>query len=143
LSDEVLYTHLVDRAVFSVSSGTVLVIQTGKGAALSQLTWFDRNGKPVGRAGATGSYGNVRLSPDGRRVAVDQTNPDGRNVDILILEPDGVATTRLTFDPSAHSTPIWSPSGKQILFSWNRKFGAQLYLKPTDGSGSEEEAISN
>jgi eukaryotic-like serine/threonine-protein kinase len=140
LSADVLYTHLVDRAVFSVSSDTVLVIQTGKGAVLSQLTWFDRNGKPVGRAGATGSYGNVRLSPDGRRVAVDQTNPDGRNVDILILEPDGVATTRLTFDPSAHSTPIWSPNGKQILFSWNRKFGAQLYLKPTDGSGSEEEA---
>ena len=140
LSDEVLYTHLVNRAVFSVSSGAVLVTQTGKGAALSQLTWFDRNGKPVGTTGAPGSYGNARLSPDGRRVAVDQTNPDGRNVDILILEPDGVAPTRLTFDPSAHSTPIWSPNGKQILFSWNRKFGAQLYLKPTDGSGSEEEA---
>src|SRR6267378_2320801 len=42
LSDEVLYTPLVDRAVFSVSSGEVLVTQTGKGASLSQLTWFDR-----------------------------------------------------------------------------------------------------
>ena len=139
LSDEVLYTRLVDRAVFSVSGGKVLVTQTGKGASNSQLTWFDRSGKPVGTAGLPGSYGNVRLSPDGRRVAVDQTNSDGRNIDIWIFEPDRAATTRLTFDPSGHQAPIWSPDGKQILFSWNRKLGAQLYLKNADGSGSEEE----
>jgi eukaryotic-like serine/threonine-protein kinase len=139
LSDEVLFTRLVDRAVFSVSSGEVLVTQTGKGAANSQLTWFDRSGKPAGAAGAPGSYGNVRLSPDGRGVAVDRTNPDGRNVDIWIFEPDRVATTRMTFDPSGHQAPIWSPDGKQILFSWNRKLGTQIYLKNADGSGSEEE----
>src|SRR6202165_1691686 len=51
LNDDVLYTPLVDRAVFSVSSGAVLVTQTGKGAALSQLMWFDRSGKPAGTVG--------------------------------------------------------------------------------------------
>ncbi len=139
LSDEVLYTPLVDRAVFSVSSGELLVTQTGKGASLSQLTWFDRSGKPAGAVGVPGSYGNVRLSPDGRRVTVDQTDRDGRNIDIWIHEPTLGATTRLTFDPSPHQAPIWSPDGKQILFSSNRKLGTQLYLKNADGSGSEEE----
>jgi len=139
LSDEVLYFPVVDRAVFSVSSGAVLVTQTGKGASLSQVTWFDRSGKPAGTVGMPGTYSNVRLSPDGRRVAVDQTDPDGRNVDIWILEPDRGATTRLTFDPSYHATPIWSPDGKQILFSVNRKLGFQLHLKNADGSGSEDE----
>jgi Tol biopolymer transport system component len=139
LSDEVLYFPTVDRAVFSVSSGELLVTQTGKGASLSQLTWLDRNGKPAGTVGTPGSYKNMRLSPDGRGVAVDQTDPDGRNVDIWILEPARGATTRLTFDPSVHQTPIWSPDGKQILFSANGGLGSQLYLKNADGSGSQEE----
>jgi Tol biopolymer transport system component len=117
LSDEVLYLPGVDRAIFSVSSGEVLVTQTGKGASLSQLTWFDRSGKPAGTVGVPGSYSNVRLSPDGRRVAADQADPDGRNTDIWILEPARDTTTRLTFDSTFHTTPIWSPDGKQILFS--------------------------
>jgi eukaryotic-like serine/threonine-protein kinase len=139
LSDEVLYTPLVDRAVFSVSSGDILVTQTGRGASLSQLTWFDRSGKPAGTVGMPASFGNVRLSPDGRRVAVDQINPDGRNIDIWIHELARGATTRLTFDPSPHQAPIWSPDGKQILFSSNRKITTRLYLNNADGSGSEEE----
>jgi len=139
LSDEVLYFSTVDKAVFSVSSGEILVTQTGKGAVLSQLTWFDRSGQPAGTVGMPGSYKNMRLSPDGRRVAVDQTDPDGRNVDIWILEPARGATTRLTFDPSVHQTPIWSPDGRQILFTANRKLGFLLFLKNADGTGSEEE----
>jgi Tol biopolymer transport system component len=139
LSDEVLYTRIVNRAVFSVSGGEVLVTQTGKAGSNSHLTWFDRSGKPVGTVGAPGSYGNVRLSPEGRRVAVDQTNQDGRNVDLWVFELDRVAATRLTFDPSGHQAPVWSPDGKQILFSLNLKLGAQIYLKNADGSGSAEE----
>ncbi|MGD0923343.1 MAG: protein kinase [Terriglobia bacterium] len=139
LSDEVLYTPLVDRAVFSVSSGEVLVTQTGKGASLSQLDWLDRSGKPAGTIGMPGTYKNVRLSPDGRRVATDQTDANGRNIDIWVYEPARGATTRLTFDPALHEAPIWSPDGKQILFTSNRKLGFRLYLKNADGSGPEEE----
>jgi Tol biopolymer transport system component len=138
LSDEVLYLPGVDKAVFSVSSGDVLVTQTGKGTSISQLTWFDRSGKPAGTVGMPGSHSNVRLSPDGRRVAADQTDPDERNIDIWIHEPARGATTRLTFDPALDQTPVWSPDGKQILFASSRGVGFRLYLKNADGSGSEE-----
>jgi len=141
LNDDVLYTPLVDRAVFSVSGGAVLVTQTGKGAALSQLMWFDRSGKPTGTVGVPGSYNNVRLSPDGRRIATDQTDTDGRNIDIWVHESVRGTVTRLTFDPSLDEAPIWSPDGKQILFTSNRKqLGFHFYLKNADGSGFEEEA---
>jgi serine/threonine protein kinase len=143
LSGEVLYFPTVGRAVFSVSSGEVLVTQTGKGASLSQLTWFDRSGKSAGTIEMPGSYNNVRLSPDGRRVATDQTDPDGRNIDVWIYDPVRGATTRLTFDPSLDQTPVWSPDGKQILFTSNRKLGFHLYLKNADGSGSEEEVAAD
>jgi eukaryotic-like serine/threonine-protein kinase len=140
LSDDVLYFPQVDRAVFSVSSGEVLVTQTGKGASISQLAWFDRSGKPAGTFGVPDVHSNVRLSPDGRRVATDQTVPNGRSNDIWIHEPaQALATTRLTFDPSFHWAPIWTPDGKQILFSSNRSVGFHLYLKNADGSGSEED----
>jgi serine/threonine protein kinase len=139
LSDDVLYFPGVDRAVFSVSSGEVLVTQTGRGASVSQLTWFDRHGRPVGTLGMVGSYPNVRLSPDGRKVAAEQSDPDGRTTHIWIHEPARSATTRLTFDPSLHQAPIWSPDGRQILFGSNSKLGFHLYLKNADGSGSEEQ----
>jgi eukaryotic-like serine/threonine-protein kinase len=140
LSDEVLYFPTVGRAVFSASSGEVLVTQTGKGASISQLTWFDRSGKPGGTVGVPGAYNNVRLSPDGHRVATDQSDADGRNTDVWILYPARGATTRLTFDPSSHQAPIWNPDGKQIVFNSNRNLGIYLRLKNADGSGSEEDA---
>jgi len=139
LSDQVLYFPHVGRAIFSVSNGEVLVTQTGKVGSLSQLTWFDRNGKALGTVGAYGSYNNVRLSPDGRRVATDETDSDGWNIDIWIHDLARGATTRLTFDPSLDTTPIWSPNGKQLLFVSNRNLGFRVYLKNSDGSGSEEE----
>jgi eukaryotic-like serine/threonine-protein kinase len=139
LSDEVLYFPTVDRAVFSVSNGDVLITQTGKGASLSQLTWFDRKGDRAGTVGTAGWYNNVRLSLDGRRVAINQTDQGGRNVDIWILEPARGVSSRLTFDPSAHQAPVWSPDGKHILFTGNRKLGMQFYLKSADGSGSAEQ----
>jgi len=139
LSDGILYFPAVDKAVFSVSGGDVLVTQTEKGASLSQLTWFDRSGKPRGTVGLPGSYKNIRLSPDGLRVVTDQTDPDGRRIDIWVYEILRGATSRLTFDLSVHQTPIWSPDGKQILFTANSKLGFPLYLKNVDGSGSEEQ----
>src|SRR5258708_10038693 len=102
--------------------------------------WVDRSGTAAGTVGMPASYDNVRLSPEGRGVAADQTDPEGRKSDSWIHEPARGTTTRLTFDPALHQTPVWSPDGRQILFSFFRKNGIQLYLKNADGSGHEEEA---
>jgi Tol biopolymer transport system component len=139
LSDEVLYFPQVYRLVFDVSGGGVLVTQAGKGVYQSQLRWFDRSGKQVGTVGRTAWYDNLQLSPDGRRVATDQTDPDGRNVDVWVLDPARDATARLTFDPALDMTPVWSPDGKQLVTSSNRSLIFRLYLKNADGSGSDEE----
>ena len=142
LSDEVLYFPQVQRAVFSATSGEALVMQTGKGAYLSQLTWFDRRGKQVGTAATPAWYNNVQLSPDRSRVAADQTDPDGRNIDIWAHDLARSTTTRLTFDPALDQTPVWSPDGQQVLFSSNRSLDFRLYLKNADGSGSEQELFN-
>src|SRR5260370_14298324 len=64
LSDEVLYFPTVDRAVFSVSIAEGLVTQTGKGASLSQVMWFDRSGMVAGHGRMPGAYGKGASSPD-------------------------------------------------------------------------------
>jgi serine/threonine protein kinase len=139
LSDEVLYFSQVDRAAFSANSD-VLVAQTGRGASISQLTWYDRAGKELGLIGKPGWYNNVSLSPDSRRVAVDQTDPDGRNTDVWIYEPARGTSIRTTFDPGLDDSPVWSPNGKQILFGSNRAdLQFRLYLKNADGSGQDRE----
>ena len=78
----------------------------------SQLTWFDRAGKPLGTLGAF-DVGNSTpaLSPDGLRVAVSRfsRSASGSHADIYIL--DGVRLTRLTFDEGSDASPIWSPDG--------------------------------
>jgi Tol biopolymer transport system component len=142
VSEEVLYFPGVDRAIFSVASNGVLVTQTGKGASLSQLTWFDRGGKPMGTVGPPATFDNVRLSPDGTRVATDQPDATGRNIDIWVYDRGRGAATRLTFDPALDQTPNWSPNGKQILFASNRNLGFDLYTKNADGSGADQNVAS-
>ncbi len=142
LTDDVLYFPHVYRGVFSAASGDILVTQTGKGVHLSQLTWFDRNGSPTGIVGKPSWYDNVNLSPDGKRIATEQTDPEGRNTELWIQDPGRDSTTRLTFDPALDVRPVWSPDGRQVLFSSNRSLIYRLYLKNADGSGSDEEIAS-
>lgn len=139
LNEEVLYFPTVDRAVFGVSSADILVAQTGQGASLSQLTWIDRGGKPMGAVGGPGLYANLNLSPDGGRVVEDHSETNGRNTDIWVHGLHRDTSMKLTFGPSLHQAPVWSPDGKRILYSSNAKLGFHLYLKNADGSGSEEE----
>ena len=139
VSDEVQYFPIVDYGVFAVAGKGILVAQTGKGEAKSQMAWFDRSGKEAGNAGAPGRFANLGLSPDGRRIVVDQMDRDQRHVNIWVNELANGAATRLTFTLAADQCPIWSPDGKKIAFSSNRKFHFSLYLKNSDGSGTEQE----
>jgi len=136
---EVQYPSQVDLALFDVVGKGILAAETGKGADRSQFTWFDRSGKPAGTIGPPGSFGKATVSPDGRRLAFDQTEADGRRVGVWIRELATDAVTRFTLDPSLNQTPVWRPDGKWVVFSSNRKLFNRLYLKTADGSGPEQQ----
>jgi eukaryotic-like serine/threonine-protein kinase len=122
---------------FSASdTGLLLYRKTSTAAAEQQLTWFDRAGKPLGEVGAKADYGNVELSPNGDRVAIDilaDNNRDVWTIDLVRGVP-----SRMTFDPAADWTPVWSPDGARIAFASDRVGGRHIYERASSGVGADK-----
>ena len=102
--------------------------------------WYDRSGMPMEMvlgSGFAGSF-HAALSPDGSRLAFS-SRPQGTS-DIWLLDMKRGVPTRVTFDPAFDQTPEWSPDGRRIVFTSNRRgpqhFG--LFMKAVDGSGDEQ-----
>jgi dipeptidyl aminopeptidase/acylaminoacyl peptidase len=107
---------------------------------LSRLEWYDRTGKETGTVGKPDVFANVDLAPNGKSLAVDQTDMENQNSDVWIYDLQGEGAKRMTFDPAIDAMPVWSPDGTRVAFSSSRKKTFDLYLKNTDGA-QEETAI--
>jgi Tol biopolymer transport system component/predicted Ser/Thr protein kinase len=124
---------------FSASPSGVLAYVPGvaSGTGLSQLMWYGRDGRPMGTIGEPGTYGDVAISPDGKRIAVHlHEEPHGGN---LWLGDVSGRLSQFTFDQSHNMVPIWSPDGASIVFTSNRGGGIfNLYRKVATGAAVEE-----
>ena len=109
-----------------------------RGGVEGRLTWFDRQGKVLGRAGEPGLYRTLTISPDGKRVAFERTDPQTQNRDLWLLDVARGATVRFTSDPGWDAFPTWSPDGGRIVFTSNRAGAFDLYQKASTGPGAEQ-----
>jgi Tol biopolymer transport system component len=141
IAEDVGFSVTVGVAAFTTSENGVLAYRTATGAgASSQLLWFDRSGKQVVMLGEPGAYGEVWLSPDGRRVSVGILDGATRTRDIWIYDVARGLRTRFTHEPTDEQASVWSPDGSRIVMNSNRKASNRfdLYLRPASGAGAEE-----
>ena len=131
-------------AAVSASQATTLVYQTGPAGYRSQLTWYDRAGKPVGSIGEPADQISIELSPDGTRALASLSDGSRRTRDLWIYDLRRGLRTRFTFDPANESVGAWSPDGERVVFNSSRRAGSfDLYQKASDGSGREELLVSD
>ena len=96
------------------------------------LTWVDRQQRSVPALPLKAPWQAVRLSPDGRRVAVEVAREQGRaGIDVVDLNRGGSSPV-----VPAGNGPLWTPDGTRITF------GSPVYdsilWQPADGSGTPE-----
>ena len=143
LAENVQYFGFYSSNLFSVSQTGVLAYVVGAGALTRQLTWVDRQGAVMGTTGKPGNYFSPRLSHDGRRIAVDQSDATSDSGDIWVQDRERGIATRLTFDPRNESAPVWSPDDRRILFFGNFTDRSDLFTIASDGTGPIETLLSN
>ncbi|HVT02883.1 MAG TPA: protein kinase, partial [Thermoanaerobaculia bacterium] len=103
----------------------------------SQLVWRDRSGAELGRLGPPGSYMVPILSRDATRVVINRTDPKTRKTDLWSEDLTRGVYSRLTTGPGQNTIGLWSPDGKQIVFSSNRNGVFDFYIKTANGGGDE------
>ena len=107
----------------------------------TQLTWFDRAGRALGTLGEAAPYINLALSPDERRVAVALGTGSPENLDIWIIDIARNVRSRLTVDPGADGSPVWSPDGTRIAFGGQRSGKVSLRQKLINGTAADESLL--
>jgi serine/threonine protein kinase len=137
--ESVLQSPSSGVAQYSFSNtGSVAYVPGGLQGVQRKLVWVDRKGTEQPLPAPSRPYRTPRLSPDGRRVVVAISDQLGGNIWLYDLTRDTL--TRLTFEGTTNSTPIWTPDGQRITFGSSRagSSASNAFWRSADGSGSAE-----
>ncbi len=103
-----------------------------------RLVWMDRKGRELGTLGEIGGYTDVRISPDGRKVAVALRDPaHGQNQDVWVLDALRGTGSRVTIELTDEFNPAWFPDGERLVYVSDRAGFFDLYERPASG-GAEK-----
>ena len=120
-------------AQLDISASGVLTYLRAK-AAKQKLVWLDATGQTLPLRPAPAEYNPaIRVSPDGKRIALSLISED--NTDVWVYEWQRDVMTRLTTNAFAWF-PTWSPDGSHIAFMSGKDGGApNLYYMRADAGG--------
>jgi len=134
IAESIASTRSLAEPSYSASATGILAFRTGRPSGnVSQLLWFDREGKQLSQIGPPAPYDNVQLSPDGKLLLVGQGNH------LWVADLARGVFSRLTpGDTHDYSGAAVSPDGR-VAFTYTPG-GAlgDIYVKLASGAGAPE-----
>jgi len=129
------------RAAFDASANGVLAYRTGASGELRTLVWVSRNGTEQPVTAPPRAYQQPRLSPGGRRVAIEIAEAQPI---VWLYDLTRETLTRLTFHGDSNDLPVWTPDGKRttVRSTQDNSLG-NIYWQMADGSGGRERLTSS
>jgi serine/threonine-protein kinase len=112
--------------------GTLAYIAGGPTGRERDVVWVDREGKATPISVPPRQYRDIRISPDGTRLALSEGPGNGRQSDISIYDIAHGTTLRLTSDGQS-GTPVWSPDGRSVVYDHYTSHA--IMRRAADGSG--------
>jgi Tol biopolymer transport system component len=77
---------------------------------------------------------DIRISPDGRRVAATKRDPSrGQNMDIWVLDAVRGTGSRITTERTDEFNPAWFPDGERLAYVSDHVGYYDLYERPVAG----------
>ena len=119
-----------------VTALTPLLAQQQRAApfVLSQLTWFDRTGKQLGKVGPLADHGNLELSPDGSRVAVAVADRAQGTRNIWMYDTASAKREQFTNDAADENWLIFSPDGARVVLNSFTPAQSGLFSSPASAA---------
>jgi serine/threonine protein kinase/Tol biopolymer transport system component len=132
VAEHVRFTPARWSGNFSVSQTGLLVFHSGGMARRSQLTWFDLEGKEIGKVGDPVTIGSTAISPDVTRAAVTTLGgPGGMTAEVWLYDLVRGVSSRFVFGGQGSFFPVWSPDGRQVAYG---DVGGGIAIKSADGT---------
>jgi eukaryotic-like serine/threonine-protein kinase len=121
------------QAVFS-RDGTLIYASGGAQRKTTRPVWVDRQGRVQPLGMPPRSYRTMRISPDGRLLAIIVADPKN---DLWVQDLERGAWTRRTTGAEPGRV-TWTPDGERIVFGSRRDGPSKTYWVPRDGSSEPE-----
>ena len=125
-------------AAISDDGERFLAFPPPRGPQLQQITIFNREGQVVKKVGEPGRYSQPTFSADASRLIVMKNDLKTGQQDLWTIDIASGKSTQITNDTYFKTSAMWSPDGRNILYSSMRKGDWGIYRRASDGTGSEE-----
>jgi dipeptidyl aminopeptidase/acylaminoacyl peptidase len=131
------------RSALLLIAAAATAQQPGPQDMPQEMVWVDRTGQVLGRVGAVqNSIFFPEISPDGKWIAVSARDGEVNDRDIWIHSTAEGSKKVLASAKGNDNFPLWSPDGKQILFTSSRSGNYDLYRKAIDSDQPEQRIIA-
>jgi serine/threonine-protein kinase len=138
--EDVAWTPFDGLAGYAVSdNGTMVYLKASEWSVERRVVWVDRAGTEQPVLPAPGFWAEPRLSPDGRWIALTQTEPKR---DIWLFATGRRLLTQLTRAQGAAFNAVWMPDSRSIIYTFEDPV-YDLHRMPVDASGPDVPVVAS